>query len=308
MNNKANGKSWLASVATLGILTLISLSAFGDNTNKLNQFTTRSGRVFQSVQVLKVYPDGLMIQYKPVTGGFAMEKVTFVDLPDEIQKQYNYSSNVASAYVKKEEENRKKDMEEKLAAGAKHWQAVSERSNILAQIVMLYHTNHVYIGEDTGYSQNIFVCGDMACDVWDMVTRQGIRAAIAVGNTSGWTERVPPDHAWVMAEIEPETWLALEATGGYVVSPSVNPNYYHPSFFFRTPKHYHAAISLIQQYVAIMKKDVEARHEYDAMVTQSKSSADDMALRDRLIQQKTVVYLLDTECSDITNKLAMVVD
>jgi hypothetical protein len=308
MNTKVNGKFRLAAIATFIVLMLVSLPAFGDNTNKLNQFTTDSGRVYKSVQVLKVYPDGLMIQYAPASGGFAMERVAFAELPGEIQKEYNYNSNAAAVYAKKEEENRQKELKEKIAAGAKHWQEVSERSNLLVQIVAAYHTNHVYIGEDTGYAQNIFVCGDMSCDVWDMLARQGVRAAIVVGNTSGWTERVLPNHAWVLAEIEPKNWLALETTGGYVVPISENPNYYHPSFFFRTPQNYHAAVSMIQAYVTAMKNNVEARREFDELSTQLKSAGDDTALKVRLIQQKAVIDQLDAECRDITNKLAMVVD
>jgi hypothetical protein len=298
----------LAFLTTLSILMLVTLPAFGDNTNKLNQFTTRSGQVFQSVQVLKVFPDGLLIQYAPVKGGLAIERVAFTDLPSEIQKEYNYDSSAASAYAKKEEDNRQKAMEERRAAGAEHREAILERSNTLVKIVALYHTNHVYIGEDTGYSENIFVCGDMACDVWDMVTRQGMRAAIAVGNTSGWTERVPPNHAWVMAEIEPRTWLALEVTGGYVVPLSVNQNYYHPNFYFRTPHNYHAALSMIQDFVTTLNKENGARREYNEIVTQLNSGGDEIPLKVRLIQQKAVIEHLDAEISDITNKLAMVID
>jgi hypothetical protein len=47
---------------------------------------------------------------------------------------------------------------------------------ILQDILTNYHNTHTYFGP------NIYVCGDMACDVWNMVETQGINAIIRVGN------------------------------------------------------------------------------------------------------------------------------
>src|SRR5438093_12376543 len=83
---------------------------------------------------------------------------------------------------------------------------------IVSQIVSNYHRTHTYIGKD------IFVCGDMASDVWNMVQTKGINAKILIGNVErSISSPLEVNHAWVLAEVSPGSWLALETTGGFVV-------------------------------------------------------------------------------------------
>lgn len=44
-------------------------------------------------------------------------------------------------------------------------------------------------------------------------------------------------HAWVLAEISPDSWLAIECTGGYVVESRENESYYH-GLTFSNPRNY----------------------------------------------------------------------
>ena len=44
-------------------------------------------------------------------------------------------------------------------------------------------------------------------------------------------------HAWVLAEVSPDSWLALECTGGYTVSIEENKSYYR-GLIFSNPKDY----------------------------------------------------------------------
>lgn len=44
-------------------------------------------------------------------------------------------------------------------------------------------------------------------------------------------------HAWVLAEVSPDSWLALECTGGYTVSIEENESYYR-GLIFSNPKNY----------------------------------------------------------------------
>jgi hypothetical protein len=75
---------------------------------------------------------------------------------------------------------------------------------VLQDIVKGYHATHTYSKSD------FYVCADMTLDVWNMVETKGINARIAVGNVENphadWKQF---NHAWVMAEVSPNSWLAL---------------------------------------------------------------------------------------------------
>jgi hypothetical protein len=104
------------------------------------------------------------------------------------------------------------------------------KRRILSEIVSDYHRNHTYV--DGG----VFVCGDMACDVWNMVKTKGIEAKIGVGNVDREISSLrDANHAWVLAETSPGNWLALETTAGRVVYRDENPRYYS-GWSFDNPK------------------------------------------------------------------------
>jgi hypothetical protein len=106
---------------------------------------------------------------------------------------------------------------------------------IVKGIAQEYHRTHTFLGTQTGQSANIFVCVDMSKDVWDMIETQGIHAQIRIGNIDKDKPSISEaDHAWVMAEVAPEQWLAVETTGGYVVYQTDNPRYYY-GWTFNTP-------------------------------------------------------------------------
>ena len=93
--------------------------------------------------------------------------------------------------------------------------------SVLHNLVKVYHATHTYS------KKNFFVCADMAMDVWNMIETKGINARIAVGNVNkaqaNWKEY---NHAWVVAEVSPGRWVALEITRGTVVRGNENKNYY----------------------------------------------------------------------------------
>lgn len=106
----------------------------------------------------------------------------------------------------------------------------------LKKIVEDYHKTHTYSLPD------LFVCADMAIDVWDIVETQGIHAIIKVGNVNRDINTIQEaNHAWVMAEIKPNQYVALETTGGYLVCDtpsfcSVNNDRYLFGWKFDNPK------------------------------------------------------------------------
>ncbi len=116
----------------------------------------------------------------------------------------------------------------------------------LEKIVREYHQTHTYMGD------SIYVCGDMASDVWNMVETQNINAMIVIGNVERDITKIEDaDHAWVIAEVDPNSWIALETTGGYLVCddpkicPVSNPRYF-TGWKFANPKLLNDAIELLK--------------------------------------------------------------
>lgn len=97
------------------------------------------------------------------------------------------------------------------------------------KIVKYYFETHVYDATD------MFVCADMAAEVWNMLKAQDIAALIMVGNLNAPINKITEsNHSWVLAEIAPGEYLALETTGGVVKPRDSNPQYYR-GWTFQTP-------------------------------------------------------------------------
>jgi len=66
----------------------------------------------------------------------------------------------------------------------------------VAKIIKYYHETHVYSTYD------LFVCSDMAAEVWNMLKAQGIKSVVVVGDVDiPLSDIVQSDHAWVLAEV-----------------------------------------------------------------------------------------------------------
>ncbi|MCX7911492.1 MAG: hypothetical protein N2506_00800 [Dehalococcoidales bacterium] len=114
------------------------------------------------------------------------------------------------------------------------------------KIVRYYHETHVYSSYD------LFVCSDMASEVWNMLKAAGVSSIIMVGNRDvAITDIIQSNHAWVLAEIGPGQYLALETTAGYSVPYSQNPLYYR-GWTYNNP--------------AGLKAENELRKEYNVRV------------------------------------------
>jgi len=115
-------------------------------------------------------------------------------------------------------------------------------SEIAVDTVEQYYQTHVYSEYD------FFVCSDMALDVWDMLKAQGIPALIQTGNVETGAENITEaDHVWVLAEVSPGHYLALETTAGYAVWEKDNPLYYQ-GWSFDNPREYKRFVELRQEY------------------------------------------------------------
>ncbi len=134
-------------------------------------------------------------------------------------------------------------------------------------IVKNYYETHTYSKAD------LFVCADMAMDVWNMLQAQGISAVIQIGDVEKAVMNMQDSgHAWVIAEVAPGEKLALETTNGRSVSRTENPLYY-TGWSFENPQNYKRFEQLKHEHnirVAIfssMIKDKEVvSSEYQAAV------------------------------------------
>ncbi|WP_048065282.1 zinc ribbon domain-containing protein [Methanosarcina acetivorans] len=160
------------------------------------------------------------------------------------------------------------------------------------QIATEYASGHTYSKDD------VYDCDNMAQDIWDMLKAKGINARIAVGNfksAEDWriangtdTQKSSDDghlgeievpghtytnmnvsnskaiesfnHAWVLAEVSPGSWLAIECTGGYIVYSDENEKYYQ-GLTFSNPKNYRSFLSLYRDW-KIKALDYETEKSY----------------------------------------------
>lgn len=133
----------------------------------------------------------------------------------------------------------------------------------VTNIIEFYHATHAYSKPD------LFVCSDMASEVWSMLKAQGIDSLICVGDIdTSISDILLSTHAWVLADIDGQ-FLALETTGGYVVYKKDNPLYYQ-GWYFDSPadmksynelvKEYNVRVTLINQIIVEDQAVVEAHN------------------------------------------------
>ena len=175
------------------------------------------------------------------------------------------------------------------------------------KIVKYYHDTHVYSAYD------LFVCSDMAAEVWNMLKAQGINAIIVVGDIDRHiTDIVLCNHSWVLAEVAPGEYLALETTGGRVVMESQNSLYYQ-GWYFESPsdlKDYHRMIWEYNIRVSLrndmVDEDQEVVEEHNSSTnpqTQTKLLAVHEKLGELITQQETELNQLMSQI----NQLAKVI-
>lgn len=62
------------------------------------RIVTTDGQIYNSVKLLRVLPDGLLVQYLPASGGMGLARLKFTKLPPSYQKQFGYNPEKASNY------------------------------------------------------------------------------------------------------------------------------------------------------------------------------------------------------------------
>ena len=119
------------------------------------------------------------------------------------------------------------------------------KAEIAEQIVVNYQASHLY-------EKDVYDCNNMASDVWNMLKAQGIDAVIVVGSVEFLiTDILQSDHAWVLAEVAPGEFLALDATIGHAFTRETGSRYFR-GWSFPDP--------------AVLKANDDLRTEYNARV------------------------------------------
>ena len=156
-----------------------------------------------------------------------------------------------------------------------------------AKIVKYYYETHEYSMTD------LFICSDMAGEVWNMLKAEGIKAVIAIGDTGN----IVPDilqctHAWVLAEVAPGEYLALEATGGYVVTKGENA-YYYNGWYFDSP--------------AELKRHNDLKKEYNTLIG-VRNEINDVAVEVAIENNNTTDPVKNAQLLAVYDKLTEVRD
>jgi len=127
------------------------------------------------------------------------------------------------------------------------------------EIASSYYDTHTY------YDDDVFDCDNMAQDVWNMLETEGINAKVMIGNVDRTNALTLEDcnHAWVMAEVSPNTWLAIECTGGYVV---YDDDRYYEGFSFDNPKNYRRFLELYNEWLYQYQDYENYRQYYNEIV------------------------------------------
>lgn len=111
----------------------------------------------------------------------------------------------------------------------------------LERINQIYAANHFY-------EQGVYDCYDMSGDVWNILKAYEIDSVIVIGNVDqSITDILQSDHAWVLTEVAPGEYLALDGTNGRAYTKASGPLYFH-GWTFLTPADLRANDDLILEY------------------------------------------------------------
>ena len=104
--------------------------------------------------------------------------------------------------------------------------AQKERADAIIEILKKYSSRNTY--SELSETQ----CKQMSEAIWFRLAGKGIPARLAAGRVDAQVTTAvdifvrKANHAWVMAELSPGEWVALETTNGTVVPKDVNQLYY----------------------------------------------------------------------------------
>jgi len=176
----------------------------------------------------------------------------------------------------------------------------------VTNIIEYYHDTHAYSKAD------LFVCSDMASEVWSMLKAQGINARIVVGNKDTLINDILlSDHAWVLAETDGGQYLALETTAGYVVYEEDNPLYYQ-GWYFDSPadmksynelvKEYNVRVVIVNQIIAEDQQVVDEHNQSTNPTEAAKLLAVHNMLEELILAQEADLLAIEDTINSLATK------
>lgn len=122
-------------VPALALFVLVGFSGFSQQTNAVvaemaaaeKEITTLDGTTYKSIRILKIEPDGLLLEHQPPTGGVGLAKLKFEDLSPELKRKHGYDPEKAGEYEAKQAEGELQLRAEMQTQQAQAWAILRQR-------------------------------------------------------------------------------------------------------------------------------------------------------------------------------------
>ncbi|MGC8660194.1 MAG: hypothetical protein ACP5U1_14105 [Desulfomonilaceae bacterium] len=142
-----------------------------------------------------------------------------------------------------------------------------QRIRLVDSIVKDYARSHTYSKKD------LFVCVDMAVDLWNRLQTQGVKTIIKAGSVSkdmSWLKNDARsflremDHVWLLFEVENGKYLPLETTGGFIVfSDAPNSDRYFVGPEFDTPRQFKRFMEARNRFFTVCEQAERMRNGFN---------------------------------------------
>lgn len=188
-----------------------------------------------------------------------------------------------------------------------NFQDIKEVSKVekITGIAQDYCRTHTYIEDD------VFDCDNMAQDMWNILKTEGINSKIVLGNVKNKTDLAVEDcnHVWLVVEVIPDEWLALETTNGEFIYKEDNEQYYE-GFLFNNPKSYRDFINLYEDYNR-QYDEYETEMYYYNYLSEVYNNADyyeQIQLKSALDVTKNSLEARETKINETWNKIEVILE
>jgi TPR repeat protein len=226
-----------------------------------------------------------------------------------VQKGEPSASNEVARLEREEEQERatiREQEQAKLRAEAEQAQKRAKAAKVMrevSEIAKKYCETHTYSTLD------LFVCVDMAIDVWNQLRTKNIGARLQVGNLDTNLRKLPNafeqikyvNHVWVMFEVYPGEYLPLEVTAGRVVSGNEQQlERYYWGWEFETPKGLKAFIDARRRAFEVCGQSDRLVEIFNKTFARRRVTADTLATEGMIILKKQ-------ECNQAVEELATII-
>ena len=122
-------------VPAMVLFVVVGFAGFSQQTNSVvvekaaaeKEITTLDGTTYKSIRILKIEPDGLLLEHRPPAGGVGLAKLKFEDLPPELKRKHGYDPEKAGAYEAMQAEGELQLRAEMQAQQAQAWAILRQR-------------------------------------------------------------------------------------------------------------------------------------------------------------------------------------